>query len=163
MCSLCARVHSGCTGRVVAGRFWCSYAWVSLTQTAPARPRGCLPACLRACVPVRACSCVCLCAPVCACVCTRVCVPVGGVLGVLWWCGGGVAPYLFSASVCAAVLRCGVARAGCAVGAGVGGVVVGASLFFSIPRCAVRWCAAVVCCAVCTRVLFCVVPVVLPV
>ena len=35
-------VHSVCTrvlGRVVAGRFWCSYAWVSLTQTARARPR----------------------------------------------------------------------------------------------------------------------------
>lgn len=26
-------------GRVVAGRFWCSYAWVSLTPTARARPR----------------------------------------------------------------------------------------------------------------------------
>ena len=39
-------------GRVVAGRFWCSYAWVSLTQTACARPRGCLPACLQACVRV---------------------------------------------------------------------------------------------------------------
>ena len=27
-------------GRVVAGRFWCSYACVSLTQTARARPRA---------------------------------------------------------------------------------------------------------------------------
>ena len=41
---------------VVAGRFWCSYAWVSLTQTAPARPRGCacVRLCTRVCVRVRA-------------------------------------------------------------------------------------------------------------
>ena len=57
-------VHSVCTrcrralGRVVAGRFWCSYAWVSLTQTAPARPRGCLRACASACAQAcaRACT-----------------------------------------------------------------------------------------------------------
>ena len=50
-------------GLVVAGRFWCSYAWVSLTQTPPVRPRGCVLACV----------------PVCAGGCVRVCVPVGGV------------------------------------------------------------------------------------
>ena len=38
-------------GRVVAGRFWCSYAWVSLTQTAPVRPRARVLE--RACTPVR--------------------------------------------------------------------------------------------------------------
>ena len=27
-------------GLVVAGRFWCSYAWVSLTPTARVRPRA---------------------------------------------------------------------------------------------------------------------------
>ena len=27
-------------GRVVAGRFWCSYAWVSLTPTTRVRPRA---------------------------------------------------------------------------------------------------------------------------
>ena len=74
-------------GRVVAGRFRCSYALVSLTQTAPARPRGCLCACVHVRVPV--------CTPVCA----RVCVPLGGgvplcVRGVyaVWRgvvCGGG--------------------------------------------------------------------------
>ena len=65
----CARcVHALCVralGRVVAGRFWCSYAWVSLTQTAPVRPRGCLCACVRVC----ACSPVCARAGVCAGVC----------------------------------------------------------------------------------------------
>ena len=44
-------------GRVVAGRFWCSYARVSLTQTAPVRPRGWVCAgvrlCARVCVRVR--------------------------------------------------------------------------------------------------------------
>ena len=63
MLSVCSRCALGvlALGRVVglvlvvvAGRFWCSYAWVSLTQTAPARPRGCL--------------CACVCVPVCACV-----------------------------------------------------------------------------------------------
>lgn len=44
---MCARVHAL---EVVAGRFWCSYAWVSLTQTAPVRPRGCVQACAQACV-----------------------------------------------------------------------------------------------------------------
>lgn len=43
MCTRCARA----LGRVVAGRFWCSYAWVSLTLTAPVRPRGCVRACTR--------------------------------------------------------------------------------------------------------------------
>ena len=37
--SVCARAQ----GLVVAGRFWCSYAWVSLTQA-------------RACAPVGACA-----------------------------------------------------------------------------------------------------------
>ena len=36
---------------VVAGRFWCSYAWVSLTPTARARPRA--PVLERACACVR--------------------------------------------------------------------------------------------------------------
>ena len=51
-------MHSvlGVLGAVVAGRFWCSYAWVSLTQTAPARPRAGVPAGVpagvRLCVPV---------------------------------------------------------------------------------------------------------------
>ena len=70
---VCRRVLGVALGAVVAGRFWCSYAWVSLTQTACARPRA--PACL--CAPVRA----------------RVCAPLGG--GVRWcavvwcvvWCG----------------------------------------------------------------------------
>ena len=47
-------------GAVVAGRFWCSYAWVSLTQTAPARPRGCLCACVPVCVRVCACARLCV-------------------------------------------------------------------------------------------------------
>ena len=44
VCSLCARcVLAVCSllGRVVAGHFWCSYAWVSLTNTERVRPRGC--------------------------------------------------------------------------------------------------------------------------
>ena len=65
VCARCARVRGCVLGRVqgrvqglvVAGRFWCSYAWVSLTQTPPARPRA-------ACAPV--------CTPVCACGCVRV-------------------------------------------------------------------------------------------
>ena len=69
------RVQGRVQGRVVAGRFWCSYACVSLTQTACARPRA-------------------ACAPVCACVCRRVhacvCVPIGGgvrvLRGVVWFC-----------------------------------------------------------------------------
>ena len=36
VCSLLGRVQ----GRVVAGRFWCSYAWVSLTLAARVRPRA---------------------------------------------------------------------------------------------------------------------------
>ena len=72
VCTVCAR--SGLAlGLVVAGRFWCSYAWVSLTQTAPARPRACLCVCRR-CVRARAC----------------VCVPVGGVCVLCRRCGGGV-------------------------------------------------------------------------
>ena len=55
MCARCVlalgRVHAGaraCSRAVVAGRFWCSYAWVSLTQTACARPRAaCAPGCAR--------------------------------------------------------------------------------------------------------------------
>ena len=59
---------------MVAGRFWCSYAWVSLTPTAPARPRGCLCACVRGCrrACVRACSPVRVCRRVHAGVCVRV-------------------------------------------------------------------------------------------
>ncbi len=59
VCARCARalgvVLGVVLGRVVAGRFWCSYAWVSLTQTAPVRPRGCVLACARLCTPVLAC------------------------------------------------------------------------------------------------------------
>ena len=71
VCSLCARCGSlwRVLGVVVAGRFWCSYAWVSLTQTACARPRGCACAC--------------------ACVCAGVCVPIGGVRRCAAVCGGG--------------------------------------------------------------------------
>ena len=36
-------------GRVVAGHFWCSYAWVSLTQTACARPRAPVLVCAGVC------------------------------------------------------------------------------------------------------------------
>ena len=36
---VCARAL-GLVLVVVAGRFWCSYAWVSLTQTARVRPRA---------------------------------------------------------------------------------------------------------------------------
>ena len=50
VCARCARVQ-GVLGAVVAGRFWCSYAWVSLTQTAPVRPRA--PVLERACACVR--------------------------------------------------------------------------------------------------------------
>ena len=42
MCSCRGCVLGVALGRVVAGRFWCSYAWVSLTQ-------------VRACAPVGAC------------------------------------------------------------------------------------------------------------
>ena len=61
-------MHSvlGVLGAVVAGRFWCSYAWVSLTQTAPARPRAGVPAGVQACVPAGVPAGV------------RLCVPVGG-------------------------------------------------------------------------------------
>ena len=71
MCARC--VHA--LGRVVAGRFWCSYAWVSLTQTAPVRPRACVP--VRARVCVRGCACVLAC----------VCASSTRVLAV-WRCGG---------------------------------------------------------------------------
>ena len=72
VCSLCTRAPGCALGRVVAGRFWCSYAWVSLTQTAPVRPRGCVQAC----------------AGVCACLCVRarLCAPVCVPLGWLWCC-----------------------------------------------------------------------------
>ena len=87
MCSVCARSR----GLVVAGRFWCSYARASLTQTAPARPRGCLRACVHACVPA--------CVPACARSSRRgVSVCVGGVAlgvgGVVWWVGGGLPLFL---------------------------------------------------------------------
>ena len=45
------RVQGRVLGLVVAGRFWCSYAWVSLTQTARVRPRA--PVLERACACVR--------------------------------------------------------------------------------------------------------------
>ena len=91
VCSVCARCVLVCRralGRVVAGRFWCSYAWVSLTQTAPARPRGCLCACVQACV--RACSPVHVCAR--GCVrsyrrCVPLCRRCGGVWCVAGWVG----------------------------------------------------------------------------
>ena len=46
-------VHSvlGVLGLVVAGRFWCSYAWVSLTPTTRVRPRA--PVIERVCARVR--------------------------------------------------------------------------------------------------------------
>ena len=118
---------------MVAGRFWCSYAWVSLTQTAPARPRA---ACAPVCTPV--------CTPVCARVqaCARVHVlcrrPVGGVA----WCGGVVV----WRPVCCAVQRrwYGVV---CAV------PLIPFSLCLS-RRCAVvLWCAAGWCAGVCTGVV----------
>ena len=67
MCSVCARcvlgvlalgrVQGRVQGRVVAGHFWCSYAWVSLTQTACARPRAaCAPVCARVCTCTRVCA-----------------------------------------------------------------------------------------------------------
>ena len=183
VCTRCARalgvlVLSVCScsrcalGRVVAGRFWCSYAWVSLTQTAPVRPRA---RCVGACSPV--------CAPVCACVrlCrrvrARVCVPLRGVCGgvaagwvVLWrcwrWCGGAVIPlfslrcgvawcgaiplFLFlSLRWCAAVWRCGVPLFRWVVLGGGGGLYLFALL--SIARCALgvpRWC-IVLCIVLC--------------
>ena len=67
-CVLGVLVCRRALGRVVAGRFWCSYAWVSLTPTAPVRPRGCLCACVRLCVRVQAC----------------VCAPVHVLLGGVW-------------------------------------------------------------------------------
>ena len=86
VCSVCARCVLGvlALGRVVAGRFWCSYAWVSLTPTAPVRPRA--PVfCTR--VRVRARSeraCAGGCAGGCVRLCVRagapVCVLIGGVV-----------------------------------------------------------------------------------
>ena len=85
VCSVCARCVLA-LGAVVAGRFWCSYAWVSLTQTAPVRPRGCVLACAGVCAGVRS--------------FRRL--GGGGATGVaVWrWCGAlvvwcAVAPYLF--------------------------------------------------------------------
>ena len=40
VCTRCVRALGLVLGAVVAGRFWCSYAWVSLTPTTPARPRA---------------------------------------------------------------------------------------------------------------------------
>ena len=54
VCSRCARSVARSVARhraVVAGHFWCSYAWVSLTQTARARPRA--PVIERVCACVR--------------------------------------------------------------------------------------------------------------
>ena len=60
---------------MVAGRFWCSYARASLTQTAPVRPRGCVCVRVQACVQA----------------CTLVCVPIGGVwrCAVVWCAAAG--------------------------------------------------------------------------
>ena len=91
-------------GAVVAGRFWCSYAWVSLTPTTPARPRA--PVIERGCARVRvqsarvrssrrSCR---RCVPVvqrwCGAWCRRWCVVWGGVCFCRRWvvcccCGGG--------------------------------------------------------------------------
>ena len=117
-------------GLVVAGHFWCSYAWVSLTQTPPVRPRGCL------------CACVPVCARLCACVQACAHVPIGGctrcVLGVysvwvvwrlVWVCGGvGSGSYLFSLG-------------------GAGGSYLFHHTFFfpSLSLGGVRWWCAVVC------------------
>ena len=101
-------------GLVVAGRFWCSYAWASLTLTTRARPRApvfCTRARVRARYRARACRRASSSArgrvPASS---RRACVLLGGVavvcggvaLGVpVWrpvvcrWCVGGVAPYLF--------------------------------------------------------------------
>ena len=88
-CALGARCSRGL---VVAGRFWCSYAWVSLTQTAPARPRGCLRACVRVCVCVQACARLCRRVQACACVlCRRVQRCAAGAGGGVASCVGGVA------------------------------------------------------------------------
>ena len=110
MCTVCAR--SGLAlGLVVAGRFWCSYAWVSLTLAARLRPRGCVRAPVRAsstrpCARARACASY---PRLCACalpIRVRARFLLGGVLawcGVVW-CGGvgvGVGSYLFlSLAVC---------------------------------------------------------------
>ena len=79
MCARCARcrrvlgrVQGRVQGLVVAGRFRCSYAWVSLTPTAPARPRAPV-----FCTRVRARARL-------ERVCTRVHVPLGGGVAVVW-------------------------------------------------------------------------------
>ena len=116
---------------VVAGRFWCSYAWVSLTPTTPARPRApvfCTRARARARYRARACACARLervraRAFYTACVQARffyaragvpVGVPVGGVAwcGAWWWWRCGVVWCLVVVAVwrgwrCG--VRCGVA------------------------------------------------------
>ena len=131
-CARCALAIGRVQGRVqvVAGRFWCSYAWVSLTPTAPARPRGCVLACV--CAGVR------LCVRACAGVCAGVCVLIGGVAvcvrGVAVWCRL-VAPYLFFSSGGAA--RCVVCGGGCI------------HLLHRCVRCVCvlcRWCGGVVWC-----------------
>ena len=65
---------------MVAGRFWCSYARVSLTQTAPVRPRGWVQACAG--VPARSFR---RCVPWCA-VCRR-CAVVCSRCRCVAWCG----------------------------------------------------------------------------
>ena len=95
----------GVLGAVVAGHFWCSYAWVSLTPTTPARPRAPV-----FCTRVRACARferVCACAGACAGALLlgarvrssrRGVLVGGGVVGGVplfrWWCT--VVAYLFS-------------------------------------------------------------------
>ncbi len=91
---------------MVAGRFWCSYAWVSLTPTAPVRPR--------------------------AGVCRRVHVLLGGVYavctlcGVVWWRVGlwrcAVIPFFRLSSGGARVLRCASVVLGGVRGGGAGWV-----------------------------------------
>ena len=93
-CARCARalglVQGLVQGLVVAGHFWCSYAWVSLTMPAPVRPlldtdyqyQILLPACLCSRVCARLCRCVLSCARVLSCagvLVVTLCTSVGGV------------------------------------------------------------------------------------
>ena len=137
LCSLCTRcVHA--LGRVVAGRFWCSYAWVSLTPTTRVRPRAPVfctrvragarleRACRRARARYRArarvrfplrvrapalllCARVCSFRRRCGAWCRR-CGVVWRLVGVLrWWCsGGGGGSYLFFCRRCVLAVCAGV-------------------------------------------------------
>ena len=112
-CARCALALGRVQGRVqevVAGRFWCSYAWVSLTPTAPARPRGCLHACVRGCrrACVRACSPVRVPRRVHAGVCVRVHVCVRSFRRRRWWCRRCVHGVVLGVCVLCRCVRCGV-------------------------------------------------------